>query len=260
MKTSDRPSALALLYHELRETPAAYSYVLSCAEFSKQLVLFDDLEKTGTPHYEPIITFDDGHVSNHRYALPMLQQHGRQAHFFITAGWTGQRDEYMGWEQLRELHAAGQVIGAHGWSHKLLTHCTDAELDRELRGARERLEDGLGATVDSLSLPGGRADRRVFDACQQAGYTMVWTSEPRAETRPLGATVGRFNIRGDVTVEWLNSFLNPASGVLKSVHRSHALKAAAKRLMGDRLYAKLWSVMNRQEQESDPAAQDGEAA
>jgi peptidoglycan/xylan/chitin deacetylase (PgdA/CDA1 family) len=59
-----------------------------------------------------------------------------KARFFITAGWTGKKPGYMGWEELRSLHEAGHSIGAHGWTHALLTHCSEKDLQTELSSAR----------------------------------------------------------------------------------------------------------------------------
>ena len=111
----------------------------------------------------PEVTFDDGHISNFEFALPILQSRAIRAWFFITVGWTGRRPGYMGWNELRKLHQAGHVIGAHGWTHTLLTHCSARRLHSELVDARLTLEDKLGASVTSMSLPGGRYNRHVLD-------------------------------------------------------------------------------------------------
>jgi hypothetical protein len=59
--------------------------------------------------------------------------------------------------------------------------------------------------------------------------------------------VGRLNIRGDAQVEWMERLLDPESGVLQGLERKDRMKAAAKRLLGDTLYARLWAMANRQE-------------
>lgn len=245
-------NSLFLLYHELRPVPSSYSYVTECSEFDRQCALFTRL-RHNPESLRPEITFDDGHRSNHEYALPILEQHGLKAHFFITAGWIGQRADYMGWPELQTLHRAGHIIGAHGWSHKLLTHCTPPELDHELTGARQALQDGLGLPVTTMSLPGGRANPRVLEACWKSGYTEVFTSVPKAEptTRGARATVGRINVRSAMTSDVLANLLSPCTGELAKMERQERLKSAAKALIGDRVYARLWSLVNRQEPETD---------
>jgi peptidoglycan/xylan/chitin deacetylase (PgdA/CDA1 family) len=190
--------SLHLLYHELRPDKSRYTYVTTCDEFATHCALFARLQAaSGEDRMRPEITFDDGHVSDFRQARPVLDRFGLRATFFITAGWTATRAGYMDWAQLRTLRAEGHRIGAHGMTHQLLTACSAVELDRELRGARAKLEDGLGAPVRSLSLPGGRANGRVLRACRETGYTEVFTSEPRAEVMDLHPeTVGRLNLVG----------------------------------------------------------------
>jgi hypothetical protein len=242
---------LYLLYHELRPSGSDYSYVVSTAEFEKHLDLFVQLREQGNSGLRPEITFDDGHISNLEYALPALQKRALKARFFITVGWTGKKPGYMGWQELRSLHQAGQVIGAHGWSHTLLTHCNEKDLLTELGTARLTLEDKLGAAITTMSLPGGRCNRRVLAACQQAGYTQIYTSIPKAEPEPPGQTIGRLNIRGDMTLEWITHLLQPGSRVLAGLERQYQMKATLKAVLGDHLYEKLWALVNRKEQDSE---------
>ena len=157
----------------------------------------------------------------------------------------------MGWPELQSLHRAGHVIGAHGWTHTLLTHCSERELQTELRDARLTLEDKLGTAITTMSLPGGRYNGRVLAACERAGYREVYTSIPRAESLPLGATVGRLNIRGDMQPEWIAKLFEPGGDLLNSLGKQYGRKEAAKKLLGDKLYAKLWALVNRKEAETD---------
>ncbi len=243
--------SLHLLYHELRPTKIRYSYVVACEDFEKHVELFAQLQQKEDSQLRPEITFDDGHLSNYEYALPILHRHGVQARFFITVGWTAHRTGYMDWSHLRALSDAGQHIGAHGWTHTLLTHCTDQDLQVELNNARQTLEDKLGVAITTMSLPGGRFDRRILTACRQAGYTEVFTSIPRKEQLPLGPTIGRLNIRGDMTLPWITNLLEPESNLLSKLERQDRIKSTAKSLLGDRLYAGLWSLINRQEPETE---------
>jgi hypothetical protein len=59
--------------------------------------------------------------------------------------------------------------------------------------------------------------------------------------------VGRLNVRGDMTLEWIRNVLQPGSRTLSSLGRQYRIKAAGKRLLGDRLYEQLWAVLNRKE-------------
>ena len=249
---------LHLLYHELRSCRSEYLYAIEKEQFERHVDLFVAMRKAEIPGLWPEVTFDDGHLSDFEYALPVLQSRGLSARFFITVGWTGNKSGYMDWPELRALHQSGQLIGAHGWSHTLLTHCAKKDLDKELSGARLTLEDKLGCSITTMSLPGGRYNQRVLAACREAGYSRIYTSEPRAEQMPLGFMVGRLNLRGDMTLEWIRNVLQPESRALSSLERQYRMKTAAQRLLGDRLYEKLWAVLNRKEPGTDGGGEDAE--
>jgi peptidoglycan/xylan/chitin deacetylase (PgdA/CDA1 family) len=250
--------ALYLLYHELRPYQSDYCYAVETKQFESHADLFAQMRQSKTPGLCPEVTFDDGHMSDFEYALPILQSRGLTARFFITAGWTDKKPGYMGWRELRALHDSGQLIGAHGWSHTLLTHCTPKELNMELSGARRLLEDKLGIAITTMSLPGGRSNRHILAACREAGYTQVYTSAPRAEQVPPGFTVGRLNIHAARTLEWISNVLQPENKTLSSLERQYRIKEAAKTMLGDRLYEKLWALLNRKEPESDDSGESAE--
>jgi peptidoglycan/xylan/chitin deacetylase (PgdA/CDA1 family) len=252
--TSNR---LYFLYHELRAAPSNYSYVIERDAFEQHAGLFLQARSQGDATLWPEITFDDGHISNYEIALPSLAARNLTATFFLTAGWMGTRASYMDWSQVRALHAAGQRIGAHGWSHTLLTHCDNNALERELKTPRLTLEDKLGTAITTMSLPGGRFDERVLNACSQAGYTHVYTSIPTATPTAASATspvlIGRLNLRSNTSLNTLAQLLDTNSGALVKLERQDKWKSTLKKTLGDRLYARLWAALNRQEPEADPA-------
>ena len=252
METAQERARIFFLYHELREGGSNYSYVVSRELFERHLELFARSRGTGRGLF-PEITFDDGHISNISLAAPILATRGIPATFFITVGWTGVKPGYMDWPDLRALHKSGYAIGAHGWSHTLLTHCTPHQLETELIRPRLTLEDKLGAPITLISLPGGRSNRRILTACAAAGYTHIYTSAPRPEPLPFGLTLGRLNIRGDMQPDSIAYLLEPGSQALTRLARAHRLKTAAQSLLGDRLYARLWALANRQEPDEDTA-------
>lgn len=243
--SAHRRASLYLLYHELTSLDSEYGYALSAKAFREHLQLYTRERKASEASLLPEITFDDGHISNFEHALPLLSQFDLKARFFITAGWTGERPEYMNWSQLQQLGAEGHAIGAHGWSHKLLTHCTEAELETELKVTRLTLEDKLGIPVTTLSLPGGRSNRQVLEACTAAGYVQIFTSMPRPEPVPSAALLGRVNLRSKTTVQQLEALLHPGTGALHRLGKQQRWKETAQRTLGDSLYAKLWALLNR---------------
>ena len=245
---------LHLLYHDLRHSKSNYSYVMQTGDFENHVKRFGELRRGNGFGLWPELTFDDGHISNFEIAAPILESRALTARFFITAGWTGKEPGYMGWAELRALHAAGHTIGGHGWTHTLLTRCGNIELETELKRTKLTLEDKLGTPITTMSLPGGRYDRRVLAACRKSGYLEVYSSIPRAESVPFGDTIGRVNILGDVQLEWISSLFRSDGHVLSGLNRQYQIKAAARMLLRDRLYAKLWALINKKE----PDGNEGE--
>ncbi len=66
-----------LLYHELHPSAAASSYVTGDGLFRQHADLYSGLLADGSP-VAPVITFDDGHESDFKLAVPILAS---RAHF-----------------------------------------------------------------------------------------------------------------------------------------------------------------------------------
>jgi peptidoglycan/xylan/chitin deacetylase (PgdA/CDA1 family) len=87
------------------------------------------------------------------------------------------------WEQAREMDAGGVEIGSHTVSHPILTTTDDAQLRRELRDSRARLEAELGRAVELFCYPNGAFDERVRREAAGAGYLCAVTTEPGLNDR-----------------------------------------------------------------------------
>jgi hypothetical protein len=65
--------------------------------------------------------------------------------------------------------------------------------------------------------------------------------------------IGRLNLRSNSTLDTLSQLLDSRSGALARLERQDRWKAALKKTLGDRLYARLWAALNRQEPDTEPA-------
>jgi peptidoglycan/xylan/chitin deacetylase (PgdA/CDA1 family) len=233
-------SRLFFLYHALSETPNDYSYTLTTGQFRAHAALWAEIRAGGSPCFWPELTFDDGHISNLKLALPILRAYDLTAQFFITAGWTGRKRGYLGWSDVRILLDCGQQIGAHGWSHAFLTECNHDELKQELLASRLMLEDKLGIEIRTMACPGGRYNRRVVAACKEAGYNRVFTSVPEAEQQFSSFLAGRVNARSEMTAEQLRALVTPGGKALRTLKRQYFAKEITKKLLTNRIYDRLW--------------------
>jgi peptidoglycan/xylan/chitin deacetylase (PgdA/CDA1 family) len=92
--------------------------------------------------------------------------------FLAEATGTGRRDvvasqdEWMTWDMVRELGAAGMDIGGHTVNHPVLARLDEREQRAEVEECRRRLEAELGVDMKLFAYPVGRPDS--FDARTRA--------------------------------------------------------------------------------------------
>src|ERR1700704_947258 len=186
-------------YHEIM-SESNYAYCVTSSAFVEHLRLFTSMAKDSGQNSSAHITFDDGEQSQLHSALPLLSENRISATYFVTPGLIGTAAKFLGWDELKQLQSAGQSIQSHGWSHKFLTFCSNEELIHELRTSKEMLEDKLEASVQEISVPGGRWNNKVIAACASAGYKRVYVSEPWVANTIFGVElIGRFMVRRTTT-------------------------------------------------------------
>jgi peptidoglycan/xylan/chitin deacetylase (PgdA/CDA1 family) len=231
-------SNMVLAYHEVMPD-ANYAYCVTSAAFVEQLRLLALLKKS--KFLDARITFDDGEQSQFHNALPLLANYGMKATYFVTPGLIGTAEKFLGWDDFRALQAAGHSVQSHGWSHKFLTFCSEAEIAHELRASKQSLEDNLGSGVEEISVPGGRWNRRVLQACAAAGYRRVYVSDPWIETEIGGVEViGRFMVRRTTTIAELEKIVAKDPGTLRKLRLRSQLREGVVTMLGDSLYHRLW--------------------
>jgi peptidoglycan/xylan/chitin deacetylase (PgdA/CDA1 family) len=163
------------------------------AERERQPVLdLDDavgrLAAGTAPRRAVVVTFDDAWVDNLTNALGPLVEHQVPATLYVPSRLLGTPGRLTR-DQLLEMAAAGVSVGAHSRTHPDLTACSDAQLEREVRGSREDLEDLLGTACTRFAYPSGRLDARVRAAVAAAGFRTAVTTVrgwARAGVDPLG--------------------------------------------------------------------------
>lgn len=247
LRQNEAPADALLTYHELERQPSRDQYAVSCQNFERHLQeirkLITGLKIQSGRTY---ISFDDGHRTNLEMALPCLKRNNLKAIFFVTAGWTGIKRFAMGWSELAVLLSSGHSVQSHGLSHIFLNNCSRTELCWELRGSKELLEDRLGVAVNSISIPGGRWNARVIEACAAAGYRHVYTSDPILRRRSEHGLYihGRIMVRQNTRVAEIEKFLTGNRSYWLSLHARHMLKESLRVVLGDAKYHALWQKMS----------------
>lgn len=177
-------SELVLLYHGIGEPPAHLPadeppYWIEPAAFAAQMrALPGAARQAGV---EPLVTFDDGNLSDLTIAAPLLRELGLRGIFFVCAGRLG-KPGYLDAAGLRALHEMGFEIGTHGMDHLPWPRQDDAGLVREIDTARQVLQQALGQPIRRAALPFGAYDRRVLAASRRAGFDTVYSADPGLST------------------------------------------------------------------------------
>jgi peptidoglycan/xylan/chitin deacetylase (PgdA/CDA1 family) len=167
---------------ELAITPATFASQMAVLDRQRDTFPVLPLDRAmagladGTaPRRSVVVTFDDAWADNHTHALGPLVEHAIPALLYVPSRKLGDPG-YMTVTQLREMVAAGVEVGAHSRTHPDLRACTDAELESEVRGGREDLEDLLGRSVPDFAYPTGYLDDRVVAAVVAAGFRSAVTT------------------------------------------------------------------------------------
>lgn len=151
-------------------------------------------DRTGKP---VVITFDDGYADFYREAFPVLQRYGFTATVFVVSGFlkpervSFKRTECLNLSEVRELHSCGMTIGSHTVSHPELKRLSVGEVESELSGSKQALEDAVGAPITTFAYPyafpeANRGFVRTLEGLlQECGYelgvtTILGTAKPQA--------------------------------------------------------------------------------
>jgi peptidoglycan/xylan/chitin deacetylase (PgdA/CDA1 family) len=240
-------TTIALMYHALWAVPddkvgADSHYAVALPRFAEQLALCQRIGGGAVSARDwlggragVILTFDDGHLSNHRLGFPALRAAGAGADFFVNPAQVGTTG-YASWPELREMAEAGMSIQSHGLDHRsYFTTLSPPRLREDLRRARLEIEEKVGQSVTLLAPPGGRAPQDLERIAQEVGYTHVFGSNPGTISRDRRHTHGRFAVTAGLDQRGFESLLR-GGGARLNARLRYAVLALAKRTLGDDLY------------------------
>ncbi len=135
------------------------------------------------------ITIDDGYRSTYTEAWPLLRRYGFPFTVFLYVEAVERRyRNFLTWEQIREMAAAGVDFQDHSYSHPRFgsrpAGADDAAYRRWIRDdlfrSRAILQERLGKPVRYLALPYGEYNRIVLDTVAELGYEAVFSQDPGA--------------------------------------------------------------------------------
>jgi peptidoglycan/xylan/chitin deacetylase (PgdA/CDA1 family) len=134
------------------------------------------------------LTYDDGPNDPHTLRLlEVLAKHGVHATFFVIGRYVKQRPDIV-----REIVAAGHVMGNHTFSHPLLIFKSENEIRRELSACRRALQDVLGEPSNLCRPPFGGRRPAVLRIIREMGMeTVMWNVTGYDWNAPPAAVIER---------------------------------------------------------------------
>lgn len=254
------------LYHDLElaagsrrsgfQSPSAKKYKLSEKVFKSHIIKFRsllderDLEENFPESLAIKFSFDDGGVSALRVS-EILEYYGFRGHFFIVTSLLG-KDGFLSAADIRDLSDRGHSIGSHSHTHPdRMAFLSSHDLIAEWQTSKGTLEDILGLSVRTCSIPGGSFRKPTLKVISDVGYSETYTSEPtmKVSGRLVTQAGMRMQIFGRIPVSalWTEAYLE---GVLTKPSKYIAMSQARyflKRVLVDTnpLASKIYNATRR---------------
>ncbi|BCX02280.1 MAG: hypothetical protein KatS3mg053_0218 [Candidatus Roseilinea sp.] len=236
--TPVRPPASArvpiLMYHYISEPPPGadrYRIDLSVTpqDFEQQLQylaangyitislydLYAHLQLGRSLPTRPIVlTFDDGYRDHYDHAFPLLQKYGMHGTFFITTDFINfGNPNYLTWEMVREMSAAGMHIESHARTHRDLRNRDFQFLVWEILGPIEQITAHTGKRPRFFCYPSGRYDDAVIRMLRSVQtWAAVTTEHGSVHTLANAMTWQRIRVHGRASLERFAATVRSASG------------------------------------------------
>ncbi|MEC9258702.1 MAG: polysaccharide deacetylase family protein [Candidatus Poribacteria bacterium] len=118
-----------------------------------------------------VLTFDDGNKSDFTYVAPLLNRYGFGATFYITEGlnFLENKEYYLTWEEVHQLHQSGFEIGNHTRHHKNVNSQTQEELLADLEYIDTRCQQYYIPIPETFCYPGYNHGPQALEVLTKKG-------------------------------------------------------------------------------------------
>jgi peptidoglycan/xylan/chitin deacetylase (PgdA/CDA1 family) len=203
--TANRHAIPILTYHQIAPAPAPgaafRSLCVSPARFRSQMAWLKRLGYRGVSMRELMpylrgerqgrvvgITLDDGYRNNLESALPVLLEMSFTATCYVVSGQLGGSNTWdhgigvepatlMTAREVQAWSAAGMEVGSHTRNHVRMNEACADDVETQLRGSRQDLEDLLGLSVQQFCYPFGQYRAEHVWQVLAAGYEAATTTQ-----------------------------------------------------------------------------------
>ncbi len=247
-----------LMYHALEDpshpagakTPGEQLYVLSRETFHAQMkylslngfivLLLEELfQLQEWPEKGVVLSFDDGHQSNYTIALPILEEFGFRAHFFITTDWLD-TPNFLSSLQVHKLHEKGMAIGSHGVTHSFFSDMETQRIQKELEQSKQTLEQCVSGQITSFSAPGGRVQSTIVRIGREIGYKLFCTSDFALLTSAsLSTSVPRLAVKENTDILTFQKMVHGEIQFMRKQKLKNSVLSGLKKIFGNATYEKI---------------------
>jgi peptidoglycan/xylan/chitin deacetylase (PgdA/CDA1 family) len=119
-----------------------------------------------------VLTFDDSKASQYTVVRPLLKKYGFGATFFISEGFTFRtnKEDYLTWDQIAELHRDGFEIGNHTRDHMSLTKENLPRVKEQVEAINAQCAAHGIPTPTSFAYPGNTIDPDAIRMLAELGF------------------------------------------------------------------------------------------
>jgi peptidoglycan/xylan/chitin deacetylase (PgdA/CDA1 family) len=147
---------------------------LVAVSIAQSVVAAQPQRKTLLPIPEKLVvlTFDDANKSDRTTVAGVLKKHGFGATFYITEGlgFLKNKNNYITWAQVQELHKMGFEIGNHTQHHRNVTRLSGKQFTASLRHIEKRCAEHTITKPTTFCYPGFSHNLASMRVVEQLGY------------------------------------------------------------------------------------------
>jgi peptidoglycan/xylan/chitin deacetylase (PgdA/CDA1 family) len=150
---------------------------------TKDYALYN-ISKPGAPRWQrPLvsITFDDGWQSAYVNGLPLLDEYGYKATFYLNPS-SIDTSVFISSDEVAALQKDGQELASHGYEHLDFTTLNKPSIDYQLQHADQYFKQVLGETTVNFATPFGGTDSQVTFYARKY-YNSLRTTQSGLNTR-----------------------------------------------------------------------------
>lgn len=135
-------------------------------------IIADFRSHTAQPPHALAITFDGGHKSILKDAVPLLLEKNLPFTIFIAPAQLDQNlPDYIGWDDVKRLNKSKLVtFGLHPADYTRLIGKPDVEIKRQINTAKARFREKMGTDATLFAYPFGEYSAHYRDIVEQSGF------------------------------------------------------------------------------------------